>query len=296
MFKIKKTGLVGSLQLLALIATGTLAAAGTLSWPVAKVLVTATFGETRSDHFHSGIDLGGDNQEVRPIADGTLVYYFDEAEHPLYRGFGNGNLAILQHADKSRSYYYHMRKASVSTRRTNVTTGDVIGLSGNTGRSFGAHLHLGFSEKPGGYVNPLDKLPAIRDGIKPEVASIMFLCEGRVLTIPEKYRVTGIDSFRLLAKIWDSNEDSRKLNTVGVRKAVFFIDDQPVKTIDFGKLLEKNGRLTLADGTAFEDAYSPSGYLIGGDYRNLVGQHKIKVQAEDFNGNTASRTVEVHFR
>ena len=33
-------------------------------WPVRNISLTATFGEDRWGHFHSGIDLGGGEQEI----------------------------------------------------------------------------------------------------------------------------------------------------------------------------------------------------------------------------------------
>lgn len=139
-------------------------------------------------------------------------------------------------------------------------------------------------------------LPTYPDGVAPEIASILFLVEDRALTVPDKYRVSGIDSFRLLCRAWDSQEKIRKLNTIGPSEFRFYIDDQQVRRIHFDKLVEKNGRLTLSDGSSFESVYSPSGYLIGGDYRSLIGLHRIKVTALDFQGNSTSKTVEVTFK
>ncbi len=264
-------------------------------WPIEKVLLTATFGESRGDHFHSGIDLGGDGQEIRPISDGEVVYYFDEAEHPLYKSFGNGNLMIIQHEQSMRSYYYHMKKASVIPDKATVKGNDIIGITANTGRSFGAHLHLGVGGKKG-YINPLSILSEYPDSIKPEIASIMLFVDDRAITVPQKYRVTGIDSFRLLCKTWDSQENIRKLNTLGPAEILFHIDDQLVRRIHFDRLVEKNGRLTLSDGSSFEDIYTKSGFLSGGEYRNLIGLHRFKVVASDFRKNSSSKTVEITFK
>jgi len=272
-----------------------LAYAAAYDWPVEKVLLTASFGETRGDHFHNGIDLGGDGQRVAPIAPGELVYYFDEGEHPLYRGYGNGNIMVLQHSDSARSYYYHMRNASVAGARTAFTKTDAIGLSGNTGRSFGAHLHLSISDE-GGYINPLGLLPAYPDRVAPEVASVMFDVEGRIITIPAQYRVSGIHTFTLLARVWDSQEDIRSVNTLAPYRVTFSLDENILKTITLDRLIEKDGRIAFADGTGFAETWSSGGYLIGGEYRGLSGQHLISVLAEDFAGNTAKRSVTVQFR
>ena len=289
------------LALLAIISFGATAIAAVYDWPVARVLLTATFGETRSDHFHNVIDLGGDGQRVTPIAPGEVVYYFDEGEHPLYRSHGNGNIVIVQHANAERSYYYHMRDASVATANAGaggkgqVAKDDIIGLSGNTGRSMGAHLHLSISDREG-YINPLSVLPRYPDRVSPEVASVLFDVEGRIITVPDRYRVSGIYTFSLLARVWDSQEDIRNVNTLAPYRLTFALDDKVLKIITFDRLTEKDGRITLMDGSGFNDTWSSDGYLIGGEYRGLTGQHTISVLAEDFAGNQALRTVNVYFR
>lgn len=265
------------------------------AWPVEKILLTATFGESRGDHFHSGIDLGGDGQDVHPIAAGQVVYYFDEAEHPLYRGFGNGNLMVIEHKENRRSYYFHMKKGSVATGKTRVEPNDIIGITANTGRSFGAHLHLSIGDKKG-YLNPLSLLPDYPDRIAPKIASLLLFVDERTITLPDKYRVSGINDFRLLSRVWDSQEKIRRLNTLGPSEVLFQIDDQPVRKISFDKLIEKNGRLTTSDGSSFAEVYTPSGYFIGGEYRNLIGLHRLKVTARDFQGNSTTKTVEITFR
>jgi hypothetical protein len=262
------------------------------------VLLTATFGETRNDHFHNGIDLGGDGQRITPIAPGEVVYYFDAGEHPLYRHHGNGNIIILQHENSVRSYYYHIRNSSVAANIPGdgrVARSDTIGLTGNTGRSFGAHLHLSISDNEG-YINPLSVLPAYPDRVAPEVASILFDIEGHVLTIPAQYRISGIYTFRLLARVWDSQEDIRHIAVLAPYRITFALNERILRTITFDRLIEKDGRLTLTDGSSFDDIWSRDGFIIGGEYRGLSGEHTISVLAEDFAGNQTVRSVNVHFR
>jgi murein DD-endopeptidase MepM/ murein hydrolase activator NlpD len=62
-------------------------------------------------------------------------------EYAGYRkGSGFGNLIILQHNLGFRTYYAHLHKIQVKSGSF-VHKGQQIGLSGNTGRSTGAHLH-----------------------------------------------------------------------------------------------------------------------------------------------------------
>ena len=82
-------------------------------WPVEEKLLMATFGERRHGHFFSGIDLGGAEQVVFPIADGEVIFFHEEggAPHSLKRG--NGSFIVLQHEGGIRSVYSHLKKGSI---------------------------------------------------------------------------------------------------------------------------------------------------------------------------------------
>ncbi|MCX6754969.1 MAG: peptidoglycan DD-metalloendopeptidase family protein [Candidatus Nomurabacteria bacterium] len=54
---------------------------------------------------------------------------------------GFGNLVIIQHPNGMQTYYAHQSKLNVSIG-DNVYQGQVIGYVGNTGHSFGNHLHF----------------------------------------------------------------------------------------------------------------------------------------------------------
>ncbi len=86
---------------------------------------------------HEGTDFRAAlNSEVMSIADGVIV----ETGYGPVTGF----FVTVRHQDGWSSRYLHLNQLSVS-RHQIVQQGNVIGLSGNTGRSNGPHLHLEIS-------------------------------------------------------------------------------------------------------------------------------------------------------
>jgi murein DD-endopeptidase MepM/ murein hydrolase activator NlpD len=101
--------------------------------PLHNYTVTSMFGE-RWGRPHKGIDLGAPkNTPYHAIADGKVI---------LARAYGGyGNCIMIQHGDGIVSVYGHSNKILVKEGDT-VQAGQVIGLVGDTGYSFGDHLHL----------------------------------------------------------------------------------------------------------------------------------------------------------
>ncbi len=83
--------------------------------------------------FHNGIDFEANiGTAVHATADGVV-----ESAGPRA---GYGNCVILDHAFGYRSLFGHLSKVLVKPGQK-VKRGEVIALSGNTGRSTGPHLH-----------------------------------------------------------------------------------------------------------------------------------------------------------
>ncbi|TLG74291.1 peptidoglycan DD-metalloendopeptidase family protein [Culicoidibacter larvae] len=95
---------------------------------------------------HIGTDLAVPvGTEVYPVIKGTVVYTAGGAvEGDNSANGGYGNVIAVAHTVQGVQYvsvYGHLSSINVSVGDT-VTTNTIIGLSGNTGMSTGAHLHI----------------------------------------------------------------------------------------------------------------------------------------------------------
>jgi murein DD-endopeptidase MepM/ murein hydrolase activator NlpD len=97
-------------------------------------VVTSRYGY-RSGRHHSGIDLDLD------IGDTVRAAWSGKVRYAKYNDGGFGNLVIIRHFNGLETFYAHLSKFLVVPDQE-VKAGDVIGLGGNTGRSFGPHLHF----------------------------------------------------------------------------------------------------------------------------------------------------------
>lgn len=126
---------------------------GKMRWPLpgGDVYISSSY-KWRWGRMHNGIDTcrwsGTEGADVVAVADGTI-------ESASWNG-GYGNLIIVNHGDGVLSYYAHLSGYNCSVGQS-VKAGQVIGYAGNTGYSFGAHLHFGLMIN-GSWVDPVDYL------------------------------------------------------------------------------------------------------------------------------------------
>jgi murein DD-endopeptidase MepM/ murein hydrolase activator NlpD len=121
---------------------------GRFVWPV-NGPITGVFGEARPGHMHAGLDIAA--------PEGTPIRAADSGRVVLMGWTGGyGNYTCIQHTSSLASCYAHQSRYGTSAG-ANVSKGQVIGYVGNTGHSFGAHLH--FEARVGGTpVNPMGYL------------------------------------------------------------------------------------------------------------------------------------------
>lgn len=147
--------------------------------------LSGNFGEIRSNHFHGGLDFktqGVVGKPVRALADGYIsrIRVTNGSGYVLDVTYDNGYSTINRHlsafvqpiAGRVEKLQYGQESWEVEIvpepGEYPVKPGQVIALSGNTGYSFGPHLHLDvFETETGDYVDPL---PFFKSKIKDKTA------------------------------------------------------------------------------------------------------------------------------
>ena len=121
------------------------ATTGAIRWPFPySVPITDGFGDrpagTSGTSHHNGVDfVPGQGTPIYAVADGVVSVHSDDAG-------GYGNHVIISHDVNGNSFdslYAHMLTGSSPLNAGDaIAAGDFIGLVGDTGDSYGAHLHF----------------------------------------------------------------------------------------------------------------------------------------------------------
>ena len=109
-----------------------------------KYRLTSPYGQRTlngASQFHNGVDLVGvDSTAVCSVCDGVVIssQIITDKSNLTWQW---GNYVSVQAEDGTMMYYCHLASRAVKKGDT-VKKGQRIGIMGNTGYSFGAHLHF----------------------------------------------------------------------------------------------------------------------------------------------------------
>lgn len=138
-----------------------------------NLILSGNFGELRSNHFHSGLDIKTQQREGLPVyasADGYISRI--NVQH-----FGYGKALYIQHPNGYTTVYAHLQRFAGEIQKyvkdyqyrketyevelfpdktlIPVKKGDLIAFSGNTGGSGGPHLHFEIRDGSQRPMNPM---------------------------------------------------------------------------------------------------------------------------------------------
>ena len=187
--------------------------------------LSGTFGEFRS-RFHTGIDFksrGVQGQKIFSIEDGFV-------SRIEVNNYGYGKVIYIDHPNGYTSVYAHLRnfspelnkyiKSELYKSKTNsikkfpkkneltVNKGSVIGYSGNTGRSFGPHLHFEIRETENqNALNPLMFNYKYIDKERPIIRGLYIINEDKSLVrkLPVRKKISKLNDSTYISDLIEYN-------------------------------------------------------------------------------------------
>lgn len=108
---------------------------------------------SKFSNYHPGVDIAiGQGMPIHSINPGIV-------EDVVYSFFGYGNHVTINHENGFKALYAHMGRVYVK-KGDRVTSENIIGEVGTTGKTSGPHTHLEIT-KNGNYIDPMTLLPSI---------------------------------------------------------------------------------------------------------------------------------------
>lgn len=154
------------------------------------MILSGTFAELRSNHFHSGLDIKTQQKTGLKVYTAAMGH----VSRIKISHYGYGKAIYITHPNGYTTVYGHLKKFSPrieayikecqyenesfevevfpSTSELLVDANEVIAYSGNTGGSGGSHLHFEIRDNAERPINPMLFGMAVKDTKKPNVLSV----------------------------------------------------------------------------------------------------------------------------
>lgn len=118
---------------------------GQYVWPVMGIRITSRVGN-RWGKIHGGIDVAASRGSIVVGAtDGTVMLIGDQGAY--------GHCVFVENHDGTVAWYAHLTDSYVKVG-DKIVRGQIVGSSGNTGRSTGPHLHFEMRTQQGIILDP----------------------------------------------------------------------------------------------------------------------------------------------
>ncbi len=186
--------------------------------------LSGTFGELRTNHFHSGLDIKTNGEEGLPVyvVDDGYVYRIKITRNgygkALYIKHSSGLISVYGHLqsfnDRIESYVkqkqYNKRQFEIElfpyAIELPVKKGEIVAYSGNTGGSSGPHLHFELRNILEHPVNPMHYGIRVKDTEKPVVQNVYVYPLGNRSEVNNSGKRVKLNLNRLNDSVYSANE------------------------------------------------------------------------------------------
>ncbi|MDR0973150.1 MAG: M23 family metallopeptidase [Prevotellaceae bacterium] len=300
------------------------------------LLLSGNFGELRANHFHGGLDFktqGASGKTVRALADGYIsrirvtsgsgyvlhVTYRDGAYTTINRHL-SAFLSPIAERVEAKQYADERWEVDIKPEPNEypVRAGQPIALSGNTGYSFGPHLHLDLLNKDGEYIDPMPFFrPHLTDTRAPEARGFRIYPQtGRGVVnrsgepqdfsfaVRKPIEVWG--EIGMAVKAYDHMNQTN--NRYGVHTVILMVDGREVCRSVVDKFSDAENRLINAwtEDDYMKSYMEPGNSLrmlrpVDDEYRGIVDireerEYLFQYTLIDYFGNTSRYRFVVHGR
>jgi len=267
-------------------------------WPVDQVVLKQTFGEADEGAFNTGLTLGGGRQEVKPISDGEVLYYYRDEQGPGAIPSGLGNFVVLEHERSLFSVYSHLEPDSPvleGTRSLTGVTGDsVIGYVGLSGDAPGRELNLEIVDLEfNQMVNPLKLLPPLKDTTRPVVEGVFFRQRGEWEPLAEGMSLAAGEK-ELFISAYDQSESVPYLRPMAPFRISVFANGEEIFYQTFEAVESRDRELYLVsrqDLRSFRELYADDRHIRIGILKLNPGETILEIIVTDYRGNRSLRNL-----
>ncbi len=258
-------------------------------WPLSTVKLTSTFGESRGDHLHDGVDIVSYDKRVFPVDDSIVLYAWNRSYFPFDNYSGSGNYMVLDHGQYASIYLHLDNSPHLSA---NYTMDQPIGHFSNTGRSYGAHIHFNvYNRDTWDSYNFLTLVDELEDEEPPVIDSMAFYIDNSYIRISDNSSIRLTKHYPLLLQVYDR---IKKGDHFGIYKGEIYVNGKKMREFEIkGAVLGKNS-LTIS-GIPFTSMYHGK-YLQVPGITYKEGQNTFRVVAYDLNGNRSEKTFTLNIK
>lgn len=321
-------------------------------YPLQQVqrLYSANFGEMRPDHFHSGIDIKTDGVTGKPVVAAADGYVSRISVSPtgyglaLYVAHPNGTTSVYGHLERFRDDIAEYVRGERIRRRSHrvdlyclpdrfpVRRGEQIARSGNSGTSFGPHLHFEIRNSRTQRTHNLIAAGVIRpdDDIPPYIVRLHYTAVDSLRGTAVESPMRSCDVRRIDARTYvltdtlplpvdrqgyfvveTTDRKNGVSNTFGVYRVRLTVDDQPRFeyrmdgfTFDQSRYCNSASCYPLQSGSRNEAIRLARQAGCRGDFHPIVHdgglvsaapgeRRRVRIEAQDDCGNLSQLTFEI---